>query len=355
MKILLPHDIFPGGFLTSMGESFRGLGFEVVNCEKPTRKFTSRVLNRIDHFGILGLKKKILSERKDDFNNHLIELAKREKVEVFFGIGGGGYRPDTIKKLKDLGVYTITVVSDNPCDPARDKYYAMSLRYYDVILYTEKIWMKILNNLAPKAAKVKFHGGYEPNNFFPPTEKELNQVNKSELTHDVIFTGSSYKDTAEGSYRAGILGQLAEDNYDVHIWGDEGWKYREEFYPALKNRIQTKRLPYNELRALISCSKIYINMPSPQIFTTFQPRVFEIAATKGFQIIDHSDELDDIFGNDYVSFKNYDDLKEKIDYYLINHEERKRITEKMYEKVVNNFSWESQISKLFGEIGLTPK
>jgi spore maturation protein CgeB len=92
-------------------------------------------------------------------------------------------------------------------------------------------------------------------------------------------------------------------------------------------------------------------MPSPQIFTGFQPRLFDIAAAKGFQIIDDREELHEYFTDDeIVIFKNIPDLKDKIRYYLDHPEKRKEKVEKLYKKVVNNFSWEKQIRKMLNII-----
>jgi spore maturation protein CgeB len=351
MKVLIPYDIFPGGFLTSIGKAFIELGHDVIECPRYQPSTVSRIFHRLDHNGILGVKSKIKAYRFHAFNSLLVNLAKSEKVDLFFGMSGGGYHPDTIEKIKKLGITTITYVADNPCDPRRDKYYAMSLKYYDIILYADEIWMKILNKLAVNSTKIKFLGGYDPKVFFPEKIEGLNDTLIEKLSHDIVFTGGSYKESAEGSYRAGILGQLVEDKYDVKIWGDRGWLYRTQFYPSLSNRINTNRLPYNELRYLFQLSKVYLNMPSPQIFTSFQPRVFEIAASKGFQIIDHSDELEDIFGDSYVSFKDYNDLKDKLDYFLKRDDERNEIAEKMYRLVINGFTWSNQLRMMLKQIG----
>ena len=351
MKFLLPFNNFVGGFMQSISDALEQSGHQVINSPQYRPEFKSRIIHRIDSHGYLGLRDQIKRERFLEFNNLLVTTAGNFKPDVFFNFSGGGYQPDTIKKLKEeAGLLTMCYIADNPCDPRRDKYFAMSLQYYDVLLYADEAWLKLLNNLAPKAKKIKFFGGYDPKLFFPQKLDSFSQALKETLTYDIVFTGGSYKETGEGGYRAGILGMLAQVGYDVHIWGDKGWDYRKQFYPALENRMHNERLPYKELRALFQLSKVYLNMPSPQILTSFQPRVFEIAAAKGFQIIDHSEELTKIFGDEYVSFKSFDDLKEKIDYYLTRPEERTLMVDKMYNRVKDNYTWTAQLKKVLAQI-----
>jgi glycosyltransferase involved in cell wall biosynthesis len=347
MKILFPFNDWAGGFQESMKTACEALGHEVYGCPRYKSSTPLRILNRIVSYFRIGLEKKIKESRIVSYNKFLIENVIRFKPDIFISIIGQGYLPQTIKYIQqELGIKTVSYVADNPCDPNRSKYFAMALRYFDVLLYPDDIWLKILDRLAPGSMKVKFLGGYDPKYFFPANVKSANEDHLQKLSHDIVFTGGSYDESAEGAYRAGILGQLAEDGYKIQIWGDSGWEFRKKFYPGLDGVINKHRLPYEDLRYLLQLSKIYLNMPSPQIFTAFQPRVFEIAAAKGFQIIDHSDDLYPIFGDDFVSFRSYADLKKKIDYYLVHPDERIRITEKMYEVVKENYTWKNQLSKV---------
>jgi spore maturation protein CgeB len=47
-------------------------------------------------------------------------------------------------------------------------------------------------------------------------------------------------------------------------------------------------------------------------------RTFEIPACGGFQIITHNDAVSELFeiSKEIVTYKNFDDLKTKINYYL---------------------------------------
>lgn len=349
LKIVFPYNQWRGGFLQSIKDAFDNLGHITYAVPKYTPNFINRAQNKIPfrYINKLGLK-----QREIEYNNRIIEFIKEIKPDIFFIQSGSGILPSALKQIRNnLKCIVISYIADNPCDssPIRDKYFGMTLPFYDILLYPETSWLKMLNNLSPKSIKIKFLGGYEPQNFFPITENDIFHEDIEKFSCDISFTGGSYGESAEGSYRSGILGQL--DEFNMKVWGDKGWKWRFQFYPSIEKAYQGERLSYADLRKLYTISTININMPSPQIFTSFQPRVFEIAAVKGFQIIDHSDELKEVFNDVCVpTFKSLDELKSKIYYFLSRPDERMRIKEDMYLKVKDYYSWEKQINLLIIEI-----
>lgn len=215
------------------------------------------------------------------------------------------------------------------------------MRYYDIIFVTDKIWIPSIRNVAPyaKIIKIVSGGGFNKSLFSPVKEIEITDVDRDELGCDISFTGESYGMRGEGGYRSGILDQLGD--YNMKIWGDERWKLRFPYYNNLEKAYHGGRLPFNKLRKLYHLSTINLNMPSPQVFTGFQPRVFEIAACKGFQIVDWREELDEIFTEDeLVTFKNIPDLFDKLEYYTRNPEKRQSYIDKLHKKVWENYGWE---------------
>lgn len=348
MRIAFPYNSWPGGFLRSIQKACAKIGHETLICESYNPPLINKILRKIPFQNI-----KVHSEnyKEEEYNKHIFQQLSEFNPEMFISISGSSLFPETVRKIRnELNCITICFIADNPFDPApnRDKYFAMSLEFYDLLLLPEPVWEKKIRNLSPNSQIIQFFGGYEPQNFFPVSKQEIEKKDIEKFVCDVSFTGGSYKKSAEGAYRASILGQL--NGFNIKIWGDEGWKYRFRFFPSLEKKYQGFRLSYRELRKLYSISKINLNLPSPQILTGFQPRVFEIAACKGFQIVDHSEELHSIFNKDeIVTFKGAEDLKNKIDYYLKKSNERKKIAEKLYEKVINEFTWENQIAKIINK------
>ena len=346
MKIAFPYNTFPGGFLKAISDSFINLGYETYTLERHAPAFLNRLIRKTKFVPLVS---NAALNRNKLFNADFLKQILDFKPDVFINYSGSGLFPSTVKKIKEnTKCLMICYVADNPCDPdpRRDQYFPMTLQYYDIFLNPEPVWDKLINNLCVNPKIIRFYGGYDPLKFFPIDKKSISEDEQLELECDVSFTGGSYNKSAEGGYRSGILSQL--DELKVKIWGDEGWKYRFEFMPKIKEAYQGERLSYDKLCKLYTLSKINLNMPSPQIFTSFQPRVFDIAASKGFQIIDHSNELYNIFDKDeVVTFKSIAELKSKIRLYKDNEEFKTNIVEAMYNKIKEEYTWENQAKRIF--------
>jgi len=350
MKIYFTYNAWKGGFISSIQKAFDLAGCETSMCPDFKPPFMNRLLRKLP----LKEYRKELNRQKVKLRDlHFLEQIKRYNPDYLFMQNCGGLLPETLKTVQqDYGIKTISYIVDAPCSNNRSNW-AVSMRYNDIIINPEDSWNRILFNLAPDSKIVKFYGGYDPDKFFPPEIDNLTEKDKELLAHDIVFTGGSYGENPEGAYRAGILGQLAEDGYNVTIYGDDGWKHWFRFYPYLANSYNGGRLNYEELRKMLRLSKMYINMPSPQIATSFQPRIFELAACKCFQILDYSKDYSDIFDEDRIAtFKNYNDLKEKIEFYSKNPEERQKVVDYMYLVVNGVYSFNNQIKQLAEELGI---
>lgn len=347
MKILFPYNNWGGGFLNSIASAFETEGHEVFIANKFVPNDFVRLADKITKN--ISINYKIKQYRKKGLNEALISLVRRIKPDVFFNISGSGFYPETIQKInRELKVRTICVVADNPCDPSpiRDKYFATSLRFYDILINPEPLWDKILRNLAPDSKVIHYFGGYDSEKFYYDEGMVITQEERTMLSHDIVFTGGSYGHSPEGAYRAGILGQLAEMNFNVAIWGDSGWLYWSKYFPTIRNAYKGRRLDYSSFRKMLQLSKIYINMPSPQILSSFQPRVFEIAACKGFQIIDHSDYLTNFYALDKLpTFKSFNQLVDLLLKYINDEQDRAKISEYMYITTANNYTVNAQFKK----------
>jgi len=101
----------------------------------------------------------------------------------------------------------------------------------------------------------------------------------------------------------------------------------------------------------VSKSKINLNMCTSD---GASDRVYKIMAAKGFLITDDWPGREDIFidGEHCVIFKDAEDLNQKINYYLKNPEEAKKIAEKGYKEVqkFNRLSWAKQIVSFYEQV-----
>jgi len=97
-----------------------------------------------------------------------------------------------------------------------------------------------------------------------------------------------------------------------------------------------------EKNLILDETKIVIHIPSHEKLHSMPwAKINELMAKKVFFIIEENEELHiKNLNNIIISYKNYDDLKNKIKFYLENEDERNIICEKCYKYIVKNFDIE---------------
>lgn len=348
MRVQVVNNVWAGGWLDHV---VKGLNENHHETDVIRYKRSKSLLRSLKLNNIVNVNQYLEDQELARFNGLVINRVEEIKPEIFLTMNQSRLYPDTIRYIKQSKCITVCFVADNPFDSRRYKFFPVSLKYFDKLLISDRIWIPAISNIAPDSEIIKIPsgGGYNPDIFFPVDENHISDEERNLLSCDISFTGESYGIMAEGGYRAGILDQL--DRFNTKIWGDPGWIKRFQYNANLEKFYQGGRLSYDQLRKLYKLSTININMPSPQIFTGFQPRVFEIAACKGFQIVDWREELDLFFNEtELVTFRNMKDLMEKSEYFIKYPDKRISYIENAYNKVLNNFTWERQIKSIIQKI-----
>lgn len=338
MKIFIPRIPWHEGFNQALRKAFEQNKVEVLTNSNRYK------LNRL--IGALPLRK--ISPVQDwerrhclrKYNEELFRQVKLARPDIFLVFNESLLFPETITRIKtECKCMMVCCVGDDPWDSIRwVADFPHSLKFFDVIFSGEPAWDINIRKVAPKAVIHWHYGGYDPDVFFSIEDSEITEAERQKLSCQLSFTGSSYGTRAEGAYRSDILSFVSD--YDLKIWGGDKWQYRFKYLPELARCYQGERLSFDELRKLYNLSKINLNLPAPQVVSTFQPRVFEIAACKGFQIIDKRDKLFDLFDEDcIVTFDTIGELREKIDYYLSHETERYDMAKKLYEIVWQRYTW----------------
>ncbi|MCM1135486.1 MAG: DUF3880 domain-containing protein [Clostridium sp.] len=99
-------------------------------------------------------------------------------------------------------------------------------------------------------------------------------------------------------------------------------------------------------------SRINLNITSKTIEAGIPQRVFDILSCKGFCLTNYQPEIADCFadGEELVIYTGMEDLAQKAAYYLQHEEERARIAENGYRKIVESFSFEERVGRMLGEV-----
>ena len=95
-------------------------------------------------------------------------------------------------------------------------------------------------------------------------------------------------------------------------------------------------------------ARINLNLTLHSIRSGVPLRVFDILGAGGFLLSNYQPELEELFGigEELDVFHSFEELDDKVDYYLHHEEERSRIAINGYLKVREKYSYEKQIAKM---------
>ncbi|SFM42984.1 CgeB family protein [Thermodesulforhabdus norvegica] len=172
---------------------------------------------------------------------------------------------------------------------------------------------------------------------------KLSPQEKAFFGSDISFVGAGYRN------RVHIFRALLD--YNFKIWGND-W-YLEPDDPLLQV-IQNKdrRIPVEEYVKVFNATKININLHSSleprSIGGDFiNPRTFEIAACRAFQLVDRRSLLKEIFKDDeIVTFESLQELKRLIDRFLIHDDEREEFARRAYKAVLERHTYLHRVKKI---------
>jgi len=343
VKILIPSEKWEGGTLDFIGKAFNNLGHEVRYVFKGNDKDYYKFIKYLKLNQIKKINSNIQKKLDQQYNNNIIKQVIEFKPDIFFSLNGRFF-PDTVKFIKKTGIRTVCWVADYPFDSTRFKYFPYSLKYFDYLFLGEMLWEISIKNIAPNSKIIYLVGAYSPEHFKPT---HLTKEDIDEYKCDMSFAGASYGFKAEGAYRAGILSQISD--LGLKIYGDIGWKNEiVKYHPNLKKCYAGKRLGFDDLNILFQTSKINLNLPNPQCISTFQQRTFEIAGSKGFQLVDYRTDIYKYFNEDeLVCFFDINDLQDKIKYFLKNPEKKIKYIENSFKKVQKEHTYEKRVKEMF--------
>ena len=176
---------------------------------------------------------------------------------------------------------------------------------------------------------------------------ELSSEEKEFYGADVSFMGAGYPN------RHAMFMELTE--FNLNIWGT-GWENNRKLEPYVQK--QGERVSIEESVKIYNATKININLHSAMSSAYFDekgdfvnPRTFEIIACRGFQLVDARSLMPELLepGKDIITFSSLQDLKSKIKYYLENPQEREKIVENGYRKLMESHLYKHRIEKMIAD------
>jgi spore maturation protein CgeB len=263
-------------------------------------------------------------------NRDVLAAAERERPEVFWADKLLGLRPETLKRLRAMGVATVSYMIDNAFGPRRDpgwRLYMKDIPYFD--LHVVQRDSNVVDYRSRGARDViKIQTAYEPTIHYPPAEG----WSDAERTRDVSFIGTAYDDRPE------FLTRLwRECGLSIAISGSSVWRERldAEAAAALYTGSELYGAAYREA---VWQSKINLSFLTHSNHDEFAHKSFEIAACGGFLLAERSEGHAARFEEDReaVFFTGFEECVAKIRRYLPDEAARERIAAAGRERAVRS-------------------
>lgn len=176
-----------------------------------------------------------------------------------------------------------------------------------------------------------------------PNKHNLVQMTESERKFyqcDITNAGNLYPS------RAALYKRLTK--YNIKLWGSPPAIWLN--VPEL-NQILMNDAVYNEKKCkAFSAAKIVLNNMHPAEINGVNKRTFEVAACGGFQITNYTEALEEFYviDKEVVVYNNYDELIEKIEFYLDdkNASARQEIINAGYQRSISDHTYEKRMNQM---------
>jgi len=301
-----------------------------------------KVLRKIQKYKIGGVSidliQKIIEKQlySDSFNQLLIQVNEFSPNLIIFH-DKSFFNKAILTKLKTftnaklvfmIGTSPITLPSTiHDAAPLFDHIFTSD--YFHSITWLE-LGAKNAHCLPISSCDKDYHFPYEFNN----ENEKINYMS------DVSFVGRLHSNLYAN--RRKYLIDLCKI-YDVAIYSPDYITINK--YPILKSHY--KGLAHREtMLKAITASKISLNFHGQSVRSGGNLRLFEIPATNTLQIVDRYDPKWFEEGKEIVSFNHYEDLRDKIKYYLENKYERKKIAQAGQNRVYRDHTYGKRIEKM---------
>lgn len=252
--------------------------------------------------------------------------------------------------LKNLNIYKVLRTTDGPMT-AYDRDFAY-LHAYDHVLYHSPAYSRDMT----MPEKLRYCGAKRLDflplgSFAALRDSSLNEdmIFSHQRDIDILFIGAFHlnkmpmlakiKKYFGRRFRAYGLINIKKNLYFNLKYGFPGW---------------IKPVPFEMYVPLYKRAKIGINIHNRGDYTVGSYRLFDLPANGVMQISDGGVHLDAFFkkGHEVEAYENSDELIRKIDFYLGNEVERKRIAVAGYRRVIANYSINVLLQKAAALISL---
>jgi len=256
----------------------------------------------------------------DRLNADILRIAAAERPDIFWADKMLWVRPATLKRLRAMGIATVSYMIDNPFGTRRDpgwRLYMQDIAFYDLHVVQRD---KNIADYQQRGARnvIKIQTAYEPTLNFPPPEGWSDK----DCDRQVSFIGTPYDDRAETLTRLSF-----QSGFQVSVSGNPRQWARALDVPAFSRIFTLGELYRDAYREAIWRSKINLSFLTRSNQDEFVHKSFEIAGCGGFLLAERSEGHSQRFveGEEAVFFSGYEELVAKVHQYLPDEPARRRI------------------------------
>jgi spore maturation protein CgeB len=253
-------------------------------------------------------------------NRDLLSMAERENPDLVWTDKLLSMQPETLEKLRAMGIATVSYMIDNPFGTRSDpgwRLYMKDIPYYNLHVVQRDV------NIADYKARgardvIKIQTAYEPTIHFPPPPG-WSDANRD---REVSFIGTPYDQRGE------FLTRLwKEFGLPVTVSGGLVWKQQLSAEAVAAMYRGSGELFRDAYREGIWKSKINLSFLTHSNKDEFAHKSFEIAACEGFLLVERSEGHLQRFVEDEeaVFFSTIEECVEKVRRYLPDEGARNRI------------------------------
>jgi spore maturation protein CgeB len=269
-------------------------------------------------------------------NERLLELASNYRPDLVLVLFGENILPETVLRIKETtGARAVNWLHDTLLlRPSLDLLKTIYFCYDHIFIVDSRALLKKFGvaldsiHTLPLACEPSVH-----------KRLDLTKEEIAKYGSDVAFLGTMIPS------REKILESISD--FDLRIWGR--WAKKS---PALKRCYREQDVYGERAVKIYNASKIVLDIhglfgQEEEIFNV-RPRVFEVPASGGFLLTNYSPQLEDFYkvGEEIAAYKNLEEMRELLQYYLSHDEERQRMAEKGFRRARAEHTYLSRMEQL---------
>jgi spore maturation protein CgeB len=258
--------------------------------------------------------------------------AREDSTDVIFAyLSGGIVTPETVKEIANIGIPMVNMCLNDKEAFVGKVNNGLAMGARDISSYFDLCWTSTEDALQKYCVE-----GALPIYLPEGSNPDIHKPYDLKKTIDISFVGQCYGNRPE------IIRKLNDFGIHVEAYG-YGWP---------RGSLSTE-----EMVKMYSRSKINLGFGGVVGYTNtycLKGRDFEIPMSGGLYLTEHHPELERFYEleKEIVTYKDFDELVEKIHHLLSNPGKAELIRKKGRRRALNEHSWEMRFEKIFNLMGL---